>query len=107
MLGKFVAKCRATLIAQYHGFRAQYFTQLALIDLVTSSPDKLAHTIGIFPDLPKALDTIDHNIISKLQTYGVRGTVLKWFNDYLRNRKQFLVWQNKKSNYKSITCGVP
>ena len=78
------------------------------MDNVTSSLDKLEHTIGIFLDLSKAFDTINHDIlISKLQIYGVRGTALDWFKDYLSNRKQFVVWQNKKSSYKSITCGVP
>ena len=43
----------------------------------------------IFLDLKKAFDTIDHRIqLSKLQAYGIRDHMLKWFQSYLDQRKQ-------------------
>ena len=45
---------------------------------------------GIFVDLEKTIDTVDHNILLKrLDHCGVRGISNKWFESYLTDRKQF------------------
>ena len=96
--------------AQY-GFRANYSTQLAVIDLIdkiTQSLDKSQNTIGVFLDLSKAFDTIDHDILlDKLLKYGVRGIALDWFRSYLSDRKQFVEWEHQRSTFQTIKCGVP
>ena len=64
--------------------------------------------IGLFIDLSRAFDTISHKIlIDKLYKYGIRGIALEWIKDYLLNRKQYVVYNNTKSNISSVEIGVP
>ena len=109
-LNTFLTKYNILHNSQY-GFRANFSTQTALIDLVdkiSSSLDKCNHTIGLFLDLSKAFDTIDHVILlSKLERYGIRGKALDWFKSYLSDRKQFVQWKDYDSTPKTIKCGVP
>ena len=50
---------------------------------------------------------MDHNILlDKLDHYGIRGIALKWFHNYLSNRKQYVSIGNSKSHYKYINIGV-
>ena len=94
-----------------YGFRSNHSTSLALtefVEKVTSAMDKSQTTIGVFIDLKKAFDTVDHNILlNKLQCYGVRGLALEWIKSYLFNRRQYVCYNNSNSEFKEIKCGVP
>ena len=75
---------------------------------VTENLDKKMHTVGIFLDLSKAFDTLNHDIlINKLNSYGIRGLANSWIQDYLSERKQYVVYNGESSSYSSILCGVP
>ena len=51
---------------------------------------------------------VNHAILlRKLEFYGIRGIALKWFCNYLTNRKQFVIYNNENSNTELISCGVP
>ena len=93
------------------GFRKNYSTFLALMDLVDSiskNIDEGNYSIGIFLDLSKAFDTINHTILlDKLCRYGIRGVTLNWFKYYLNDRKQFVSYNNTTSASMKVTCGVP
>ena len=94
-----------------YGFRNSRSTYMALMDLIENiceSIDKKKYVMGIFIDLKKAFDTIDHNILlNKLYHYGIRGISNDWIKSYLENRKQFVQYDDAISDYKEILCGVP
>jgi hypothetical protein len=58
------------------------------------------HSIGIFIDLTKAYDTLNHKVLlEKLPSYGIRGTTNLWFKSYLTNRRQCIeINQSDSSN---------
>ena len=93
------------------GCRKNYSTFLALMDLVDNISKNINdgnYSIGIFLDLSKAFDTINHNILlDKLCRYGIRGVTLNWFKHYLNDRKQFVSYNNTTSVSMKVTCGVP
>ena len=69
------------------------------LENVTTSIDNKINTIGIFLELSKAFDTIDHKILlNKLEWYGVRGKALDWFKSYLHNRKKYVQYNNAESD---------
>ena len=104
-------KCNNLLIPHQFGFRKGHSTDYAILhiyDKIIESFSKKEHMIGIFMDLSKAFDTIDHQIlIHKLNSYGIRGQALSWFKDYLHNRQQYVAFQTHESQKQSIKCGVP
>ena len=94
-----------------YGFRSLHNTTSALIeitDYLYKSLDEGYYVAGVYLDVQKAFDSVDHEIlINKLQHYGIRGFLLQWFKSYLNNRKQFTLVNGINSDLDSIKCGVP
>ena len=81
---------------------------LNLVDKISCALDDKNYSIGVFMDLSKAFDTVDHVILlDKLRLYGVRGTAYDWIKSYLNNRQQFVQIGDVMSDCLPVNCGVP
>ena len=93
------------------GFRENHCIDHALISItedIRSTLDNKRYGCGIFIDLQKAFDTVNHEILlKKLEHYGIRGDTLKWFCSYLSDRGQFVSINGHNSTKMEISCGVP
>ena len=93
------------------GFRKKMSTGHSLVEIteeIKESIDNGKFGCGIFIDLKKAFDTVNHQILlTKLEHYGIRGVLLKWFESYLTNRRQYVYHNGIASDMEVITCGVP
>ena len=75
---------------------------------VKKSIDNNLYTCGVFLDFAKAFDTVNHAILlKKLEKYGIRGILLKWFTNYLTNRQQYVSLGDSQSTKRTVICGVP
>ena len=92
------------------GFRKSHSTSHAInhsIGVITEQIEKQKHFIGIFIDLSKAFDTINHDILlAKLSNYGIRGIILQLIESYLKSRKQVTNFNGDKSELGTVVYGV-
>ena len=65
-------------------------------------------TCGIFLDLQRRFNAVNHTILSKkLIHYGIRGVTNKWFQFFQEDRKQITSVKDSESAVKTIKQGVP
>ena len=100
------------LYPKQFGFQTGHSTEHAivqLVDQILESFENNKYTLGVFIDLSKAFDTVDHSILlKKLELYGVTDRNHSWFKNYLSNRKRFIQINNEENTeLETITCGVP
>ena len=93
------------------GFRKSHSTSHAInysVHHISQARKNNEHVLGIFIDLSKAFDTIDHKtLLSKLNTYGVRGPTHSLITSYLSGRKQYVSVLGESSDYLEVKYGVP
>ena len=99
------------LYPKQFGFQTGHSTEHAivqLVDQILESFEYNKYTLGVFIDLSKAFDTVDHSILlKKLELYGVTDRNHSWFKNYLSNGKQFIQINNEENTkLEIITCGV-
>ena len=94
-----------------YGFQKHKSTELAILELLDNLVTSMSngnHCFGIFLDLSKAFDTLNHALLlSKLEHYGIRGLAHTWFKNYLTDRRQFTSVNGFDSGVSAVTCGVP
>ena len=99
------------LYKSQYKFWKNHSTELAALEFI----DKIIHSmdhghisVGIFVDLSKAFDTIDHSILlTKSEFYGVKGLSNKLLKNYLTHRQQYVSLEDTDSNLLGIKTGVP
>ena len=85
------------LYSKQFGFRKRHSTTHAIIALtekVSMALDSGKIVGGVFLDLKKTFDCVSHDILlNKLYAYGIRGSLMQWFQSYLSARSQFVFLQ--------------
>src|SRR6218665_228965 len=96
--------------AQYgfqRGLSKLYMALLGRQASIIEAMDQNKFSLGVFFDLSKAFDTVDHNIfINKLEYFGIRGVGKSWFMNYLTNRSQYVYYKGYAS-FTDVTTLVP
>ena len=92
------------------GFRNKHSTTHALTEItekIREALDKKQFACGIFIDLQKAFDTVNHDILlDKLNHYGVKRISNMWFETFLKERYQYTTIKEYSSNKLMSTHGV-
>ena len=79
-----------------------------MVNKIASAIDQHETTVGVFLDLSKVFDTLDHQILfAKLEHYYMRDAALQWFKSYFSCRQQFVQFNQACSPVQTIKCGVP
>ena len=93
------------------GFRKKHSTNHAIVNMVQKIQEAIKGNniaIGVFIDLQKAFDTVNHTILlNKLDSYGIRGIAKNWIKSYLTNRQQYVSIDGFESEKELLFHGVP
>jgi hypothetical protein len=98
------------LYEHQYGFLKNKSTEHNLLHVVNHISESLnlgQYTVGIFLDLKKAFDVVNHKILlAKLPKYGISGTAHGWFRSYLSNRAQIVDINNNFSEARPVDMSV-
>ena len=105
-------RCHHLLNNKQHGFLPQRSCTTQLIpfcDSLAVSLNNACRIDVVYFDFAKAFDSVSHDIIlDKLKNqYGIDGTLLKFIVNYLQDREQCVAIGGCKSEYRTVTSGVP
>ena len=106
---KFYLSKTDILVPSHYRFREKHSTQHATLDIINTiqnKMDKKLYTCGIFIDLKKAFDTVNHEILlQKLYHFGIRGIGSLLIS--LKSRSQTTNIGSHISEKAPTECGVP
>ena len=89
-LYKFLVE-NSILYENQFGFQNAHSTEYAILQLLNQTTEAFSqgkYTLGIFIDLSKAFDTVNHKILlEKLKAYGIQFVNLRWCRSYLSYKK--------------------
>lgn len=122
MLSKIFEKCVSYQLIKYFevnsildpsqsGFRKGASTQTVLAKLaddVRRGFSEKLYTFLVLFDFTKAFDRVKHKLLlQKLQRYGFDEKSLRWFESYLHNRRQSVLGDGTRSEWRQVENGVP
>jgi exonuclease III len=120
VISKLLERCLYNKIIDYlipkitncqHGFLRNRSTSTQLLQVFSNINNILDcgdQTDVIYFDLSKAFDSVPHSfLIHKLKSFGIGGSLLAWFSDYLTNRVQRVLINGAASEWLPVTSGVP
>ena len=62
----------------------------------------------IYLDFQKAFDKVPHRkLLNKVESHGISGHIHRWISDWLCDRKQRVVLNEKFSDWRNVSSGVP
>ena len=99
------------LAKEQYGFRCNSSTENAAYEIfneITKSMNKKCFVGGLFCDLEKAFDCVNHKILlEKLKFYGITGKLLDLIQSFLHGRFQNILIADASSGWRTIQHGVP
>lgn len=102
---------RNLLTERQFGFRRGKSTTGAVMEIIRevhTAMENHSYSLGVFMDLSKAFDCVDHNrLLRKLESVGIRGTANDWFRSYLQGRTQYVSVNGSSSKKVLVQRGVP
>ena len=80
---------------------------LQLYDDILAKQDEGVDSACVFLDCSAAFDTIQHSVLlDKLKLYGVGPKSMRWFEDYLKDRSQYVSIGGVSSEIRKIIDGT-
>lgn len=102
---------RDILCLNQYGFRKKMSTYMPLLlvqENITKAFENGKMVCGLYLDLKKAFDTVDHDILlSKLSLYGISGIFFNMIKSYLTDRYQCVEFKKTRSSLNAVNIGVP
>ena len=97
------------LQSAYKIFHSTGTALLTVTNDILLSLDKGENVFLVLLDLSAAFDTINHSLllVQLQKSFGIRETVLQWFDSYLSQRTQFVNINEANSTVRDLPVGVP
>ena len=87
--------------------RSTVLQLLVVLDTQTKIIDEGGTIDCVYCDFKKAFDNVPHTqLLRKMESYGIKGKILKWIESFLSKRTQQVVLNGYKSGHKEVTSGI-
>ena len=98
------------IFGQQHGIVRKRLCQTNILLCLKKWTEMVDRNMGVviaYFDYAKAFDKVSHKLLMlKLKGYGIDGKLLRWLEEYLRNRHQRVVVGNATSSWLEVGSGT-